>query len=312
MKKFLIKAILITLFIAGALFVSFRYIRAQRYPYNAQTMAGAIIDKHARLRTLPSPRILIIGGSNAMFGYNSREMEKKLGLPVQNMSLAASLGLSFMLNEVKENVRAGDIVLFSPEYFLTEGDANVQRLLRELYKPAGKYIDYTNKLEALKADGVFISREIRNYILLFMFRKPVNTDDEAYSRRAFTETGDLKDSIRLQTHLPLRDGLPFSKTDYSHNIAKINNCIAQIEQKGAKLYFVYPSIAQSQYQRNAEAIEDLHQQFTAKLHTQMLNKPIDSVYPDSSFYDTVYHLRSPDYLTHTNKVTGYLQAVLKK
>jgi hypothetical protein len=77
---------------------------------------AALIDKHHRLETLESPKILLIGGSNISVGIDSGVMQKALCMPVVNMGLGASLGLRYMLTEIKEEIRAGDLIVISPEY----------------------------------------------------------------------------------------------------------------------------------------------------------------------------------------------------
>ena len=89
MKLFFIKSTLITLFVALGFYLAFKYARAKELPKGYQTMAGAIIDKHKRLSKLPSPKLITVGGSNVMFGFNSTYMEQELKMPVQNMALAA-------------------------------------------------------------------------------------------------------------------------------------------------------------------------------------------------------------------------------
>ncbi|WP_188767948.1 hypothetical protein [Emticicia aquatilis] len=274
-------------------------------------MAGAIIDKHKRLNDLPSPKLILIGGSNVMFGFNSPYMEQELKMPVQNMALAASLGLSFMLNEVKEDIKKGDVVLLSIEYFLNEGDDNIKLFLAELYPPAKKYIEFPNVLEDLKANCKYIFRELRKYLLLKVLSNDNHIDDVAYSRKAFNKNGNIREELRLVSHLPLNDGGPIARKSYSESITKINKFVELMESKGAKVYFVFPCLAESQYKLSPEAIEDLHQQYKKSLKTKIINSPIDSVYPDSCFYDTIYHLRSPYHTVHTKKVIKDLEQYLE-
>lgn len=311
MKLFLIKSTLITLFIALGIYLSFKYARAKELPKGSQTMAGAIIDKHKRLSELPSPKLVTIGGSNVMFGFNSTFMEQELKMPVQNMALAASLGLSFMLNEVKQDIKKDDIVLLSLEYFLDEGDDNIKLFLAELYPPAKNYIEFPNIIDEFKANCNYMLRELRNYLLLNVLSKDNHTDDVAYSRKAFNKNGNIREDLRLISKLPLNDGGIIERKDYTQSIAKINEFIELAESKGAKVYFIFPPLADSQYKLNSEVMDDLYQQYKTNLKTKIINSPIDSVYPDSCFYDTIYHLRSPYHTAHTKNVMKTLEEYLR-
>lgn len=311
MKLFLIKSIFFFILIALGFYLSFKYARVKELPKGIQTMAGAIIDKHIRLRELPSPKLITVGGSNVMFGFNSTYMEHELKMPVQNMALAASLGLSFMLNEVKEDVKKGDIVLLSLEYFLDDGDYNIKLFLAELYPAAKNYIEFHTIMDELKANCNYSFRELRNYLLLSMLFNENQTDDIAYSRKAFNKNGNIREDLRLISKLPLKDGKIIEIKSYAKSIAKINEFIKFVEHKEAKVYFLFPPLAESQYKLNIKAIENLHQQYNADLKTKIINTPIDSVYPDSCFYDTIYHLRSPFHTFHTKKVIKDLEQYLK-
>jgi hypothetical protein len=76
----------------------------------------AINLKHTRLTTLPSPRIVLIGGSNLAFGINSEILRSRTGCEVVNMGFNGYLGIRFMLAEARPHIRPGDIVVVAFEY----------------------------------------------------------------------------------------------------------------------------------------------------------------------------------------------------
>ncbi len=77
---------------------------------------ATMFDKHSRLHNLPAGKIVLIGGSNVSTGVDSETIEKALHRPVVNMGLGASLGLRYMMQEVKDDIRAGDLLVVLPEY----------------------------------------------------------------------------------------------------------------------------------------------------------------------------------------------------
>ena len=77
---------------------------------------AAIIDKQKSLRSCPSPKIILVGGSSLAFGLDSEMIESRVRRPVLNMGLHAGFGLKFMIEEVKPYVDSGDVVLLVPEY----------------------------------------------------------------------------------------------------------------------------------------------------------------------------------------------------
>lgn len=93
---------------------------------------AALGDKHHLLEVARSPKIIFVGGSNLAFGLDSNLIESKFHRPVVNMGLCAPFGLRYLLEEVKDNVTAGDTIVLVPEYYI-------------LQDMAGKRITYTNK-----------------------------------------------------------------------------------------------------------------------------------------------------------------------
>jgi hypothetical protein len=73
------------------------------------------------LKRTPSPRLIVIGGSNVAFGVDSELLESELGIPVVNMGLHVGLGES-SYKELNNYIRPGDIILLMPEYSIFRND----------------------------------------------------------------------------------------------------------------------------------------------------------------------------------------------
>jgi hypothetical protein len=63
-----------------------------------------------------SSSIILVGGSSMAFGVDSKMLYDSIGLPVINMGLQGSLGMSIPLYYVSKYLKPGDIILFAPEY----------------------------------------------------------------------------------------------------------------------------------------------------------------------------------------------------
>src|SRR4051812_14897263 len=83
---------------------------------------AAVLEKDRLIRNTPSPKIILVGGSNLAFGIDSKAIQDSLGLKVVNMGLYAKLGLRYMLAQVKPYIKPGDIVVVVPEYDQFYGD----------------------------------------------------------------------------------------------------------------------------------------------------------------------------------------------
>jgi hypothetical protein len=80
-------------------------------------------DKKAHIAAAtPSPRVLIVAGSGALFGLDSEALSRAWGVPVVNMAVNAGLGLSYILWQARQTARAGDVILLPLEYALFVDD----------------------------------------------------------------------------------------------------------------------------------------------------------------------------------------------
>ena len=92
------------------------------YEKIAQKGRAVVIDKNHRLDCLPSPKIILVGGSNVCYGINSKIIEDSLKMPVVDMSINANMGMVFYLNQIKHSLNKGDIVIGIPEYAAYNGE----------------------------------------------------------------------------------------------------------------------------------------------------------------------------------------------
>src|SRR3954468_5585619 len=52
-----------------------------------------------------SPKLLLVGGSGALFGVSARELEQETGWPTINLGCHAALGVSFMLDDARQSTK---------------------------------------------------------------------------------------------------------------------------------------------------------------------------------------------------------------
>ena len=67
-------------------------------------------------------KILVVAGSNVLFGVDSKMLEDALGESVVNFGVNAGVGLPVILNEAKKVLKEGDVVLLPLEYPLYSYD----------------------------------------------------------------------------------------------------------------------------------------------------------------------------------------------
>jgi hypothetical protein len=61
------------------------------------------------------PSIVLLGGSNVAFGFQSQMIVDSIGMPVINAGRHAGTGLKFMLDECLPRLQRGDVLVLTPE-----------------------------------------------------------------------------------------------------------------------------------------------------------------------------------------------------
>ncbi len=111
---------LITVFVFACLFWGGYYVLFQSLfgPYYMAEywLRDAQIVKEHIARSARGPKIAIIGGSNALFGMDSRSLQKQIGLKVVNLATHAGPPLKYLLGKFVPSLKSGDIVILSLEY----------------------------------------------------------------------------------------------------------------------------------------------------------------------------------------------------
>jgi hypothetical protein len=75
-----------------------------------------IVVKRALADASPSPRIIVLGGSSALFGIDARQVTEETGIFTMNMGLHAAMRMDRLLAVGEEAARRGDIFVLPLEH----------------------------------------------------------------------------------------------------------------------------------------------------------------------------------------------------
>lgn len=282
---------------------------------------AAVLEKDRLIRTTPSPKMVLVGGSNLAFGIDSRMMQDSLNVNVVNMGLYAYLGLRYMLAQVRPYIQRGDIVVVVPEYDqfygkFSEGDMTVNTAL--LYAPRDRIGDFVKSYSIV--DVVLRPRveNIRRSFLtatadLFGVRNkyfPPDTNP-VYNRHSFNSYGDVVSHIGKKSMNPdsiFVKELPSLKEFSERALDELNDIGDVASARGAHAYFLFPSYIDRSYAINTAAIAGLRQTLTKDMRIPILGTPKDFVYPANRFFDTRYHLNELGREPRTVKMIEILRA----
>jgi hypothetical protein len=253
----------------------------------------AWIDKHARLASLPPPRLILAGGSSWAFGVQSPRLERALGRPVVNLGLHAGLGREFMLREAEAAVRAGDVVVLSLEYpLLAPDDAPDVAILLDLVTRApraARFVAPRQVARLLDQALGYVAKRPRALALDAWHGVP--RGDEVYARSAFNAHGDVVAHHGRGTRFALlrHGGLPVQPDALGPTIARLNEFARRVEAAGARAFLSLPPIPIDDRNRQRERLAAMSRRFRAELELPVLEPEVPG-YTRDLFFDTAYHL----------------------
>jgi hypothetical protein len=297
-------------------------MRAYREANNGSYLA-AIIDKNKLLAETPSPKIIIVGGSNAAFGFDSAAISQATGMPVVNMGLQGSLGLRWPLNDIKPYIHEGDIVLLSPEYHnllsnLQGGDVLTQVLT---FYPRGvtSLSSANDLLQVLQSLPNIHTSAIKDLIEVRLRGECdflCHNDEYVYLRQAFNPAnGDIK-SNRVKNSNEESDfllELPWSvpNSNLESNVRYLNSFNDYVVAQGASLYYIPPSVSDNFSEITSEELKAAHNYLQEYLSFSILGSLDESSFECQYLFDTPYHLNSDGRAVRTQMLIDDLCAVLE-
>jgi len=303
MRKFIFKVLTFCiLFFSSLVVISVIY---ENIEIESNDYIKGMIKKHQLLDSIPSPRIIIAGGSNNAFGINSRLIEEAFELPVINLSIHAGLGTPFIIEEIQQGVRNNDIVILSLEYGLRDGDKFIKKvlpILPEIKGYAKNYFD-SNFLLNIQSNVDHVSGKILQHLIMTLKNSLSQSNgievSEIYHMNAFNKYGDVVAHIHEKSKLKkaqknddLKDNSVNDNTEIENDkyFKLINNFKEVADSKGANVIFMFPTMAESYYEINSEGLKMYAEDIKKKVNIDIGNDTRSFVYKDSLYYDTPSHL----------------------
>lgn len=281
---------------------------------NISTYMGAFIDKQKILKTVKSPKLILVGGSNLAFGLDSSLLEKAVGLPVVNTGLHGGLGLKFMLDHVSSYIQPDDLVIVAPEYEILAGlpvDYGVWWMTILSDFPYGvRYFSPKDYIQALHDFPNFAYSKLFLRTTYFLKGIPLPIDND-YRRDGFDKNGDKVDHLG-------KPSMDLSKVesevlfgilalDINDGVKMLNEFSSYVNSRGGKVLFTFAPISSVRYQNSKSKIESAYHKLRSDLKMPILGTPADYVFPLTFFYDTAFHLNATGRLARTEKVIADLR-----
>lgn len=83
---------------------------------SSEIQISYLVKHDKALRIGSQPKIILLSGSNALFGIDSARLEQLTGMPVLNLAVHVSLDIDYLYFKMQQYTAAGDIVVMPLEY----------------------------------------------------------------------------------------------------------------------------------------------------------------------------------------------------
>lgn len=257
-------------------------------PQYTNNFDASVVNKLQRLDKIEKPKIVLVGDSNVVFGFNSDEIEKSLDMPVVNMGLSADLGNAFLENIAKSNLRNGDYLVLC-QYYYDDDDSILN------YDSMWATIEnrfYLWKYLRLK-DIPGMIKALPNYMLHATICKINHSGDKfenaAYSVQAFNKFGD--DIYSRTTNIyDINDAVIEAPHVSKTFISRINKLNQYCNDKGATLLIAGYPIPDGKNTPDKIEYLDFQNDLKSQVECKCISDLSDYFYDYSYFWDTEFHL----------------------
>ena len=267
-----------------------------------ETYYAALKLKYQRLAETPGSRVVVIGGSSAAFGIDSKIVEQELGIPCVNFGLYAAFGLKCMLDLSLPELNRGDIVVIAPEYS------------SQMFSD---YVGYSYLLQAMEGSPKMYAALGGEYMAGLLESMPSFLSDKrelaatgglkpsgVYARSAFDSYGDIiyDRPENIMDGMVSGDNLPQIGPEIVTNsfADMINDYTAQARAKGASVYFGFcPVNAFSVELAEDIDLDGFQQALEEKLDCEILSSLDDHILDAGYFYDSNFHMNNAGVVCNT-------------
>lgn len=280
---------------------------------------AAVKDKERLLASAPSPRLILVGGSNLAFGVDSSRLQAGLGdqYKVVNMGLHAGLGLDFILAETLAEVRKGDVVVLSPEYAILWFDApQPVELAQAIYHrpqawrnvPADKRL-WLLGAAAVEAPGPML-HELASSVAYKIVPSISSRRQHVYYRDAFNPYGDNVAAWDLPGAL----SVPKDASPENPSLERMRSSLRAMERfaqhsegRGAQVAFSFPPVPEYWWELNQQDVYLTQRMLASETGLTVIGAPDREVYAEADFFDSADHLRGSAVHRRTQQMLSALE-----
>lgn len=279
-------------------------------PYNPKGYIREQIIKQSMLSAENrKPAIILVGGSNVAFGYDSKIICDSMNMDVVNFGLHAGFGLKYIIDDLSQYIKKGDVIIISPEYahFFDKMAYGEKPLADIFYLTKGEFLNNLND-EQLRCvvynTPAYIRANIEQLITNLLF----SNKNSIYKWDSFNEYGDIV-AHWSKEHTGFSNPSSGRTKRSSANYDFINYFLfklSEMESRGATIIMYPPVIEETGYSNKQPDILFVDSIMAAN-GRKFICPPSDVVMPKNRFFDSEYHLNRGGAKEHSLHIVEILK-----
>lgn len=297
---------------------------------SSNSFLSGVKIKHDLLEKSNDKRIILIGGSGVGSSIDSRLINQETGYNPVNMGVWGQFGLRYILEEVKADIKEGDIILLIPEYGFYYIFLDGWRALNELiyvYPESLTHLTSINQIkiimstyprfirQKIKALPAYLINKIDNMKILQLVENSEAMNVRGEKKKSYDlQNGDYIAALDILTSPTLHSEGLFPDFFKMKNVRfqneamdVLNDFTVYANNKGAKVYYSYPTIPNYHFEKHKEMINEVRNVIDYKLKVPFINTPISEKQPINDFTDSIYHLNRNGREARTRRLIDQLR-----
>lgn len=268
--------------------------------------------KSALARDDDSPRLVVIGGSSALFSVRSDVLQEETGLRSINFAVHAGLKIAYTLHRAKEVLRENDLALLALEYQQYDYDGLPNQLIADLVLGFDRsFLDRYSILDQLQFYlGVSMERRILTFFGLIEENESwemTEGGDAAFNYKANRKPRHQRAVQKAQPTQALVKGLGSNRA-----WSELETFIAWCRERNIDIAVTFQPLLDRAEHRSTVAKQTFAQirAFFSQHSISILSDPLEMIYPADDFFDTALHLTREAAEIHTHRIAVDLHTVL--
>lgn len=282
------------------------------------------IDKHNLLRNQPSPRLILIGGSNLALGIDSSMLAEQLPYHPVNMGIFAGFHADFLLREVEDQLRPGDVVVvmleyehFQPHWAKIVNSPRDLALLVEARPETLRNFRWPQVKDVLDQGLVGYGGGVFRQAWTQLWGEDPG-DPGVYQRKAFNEWCDVtihwdwkapaeegEATFMIPTDQGIPNNIPLAKGFREETLDALNAFYDRCHTREVAVFYAYPPFPRFTFadltgsamgmalvtRRADDYLGDLHAVLEKRLRIPIITDPGLALIPMEYCFDSNYHLQ---------------------